>query len=252
MPNMNFGAHPQPPQSFAASTPPIVDGASPGQPPFSNAPIAANPGQPPFSNAPIAANPGQPPFSNAPMSFTGPSGVAPSPRNMLQQLPPQALPGSRMMMAPHDGQMGASSLVGAPHGGQPGAPSPGGQQGMMPMGGPVKSQSSPLPPSQPWQQGPPGGVRMSSPPTMNGSFAPQTQASQPPVRGGAPPMLNGPAQVLPTSRTQGPPPPRIGENYQKPVSMPPTSQHFQVIHPSEGCFKWHCHYLMLKWIWWCN
>ena len=101
---------------------------------------------------------------------------------------------------------------------------PGGQAGMMPTDGLTKSQSSPLPSSQPS----PGGTRMSSPPIMNGLSSRPIHMSQPPVRGGAPPMMNGPAQIPPASRMQGPPPPRVGEVYQKPPSTPPVSQYFQV------------------------
>ena len=189
VPNANFGGGPQSPpsQGYARGPAPQVVGA---------------------------VNPqryGQPPLSNAPMSFTGPPGVASPSRTMFQQSPPQAPVGARMMMSP-GGQMST-----------PPRP-PGGQAGMMPTDGLAKSQSSPLPSSQP----PPGGTRMSSPPTMNGLSSPQSHMSQPPVRGGAPPMMNGPAQIPPTSRMQGPPPPRVGEVYQKPASMPPASQHFQV------------------------
>ena len=190
-PNMNFGRSPQSPPSQG-----YVRGAVPQTGGVVNLQTY-----------------GQLPVSNTPMSFTGPPGVASPPRNMLQQSPPQAPPGARMMVVPPGGQMGAPPL--------------GGQAGIMPQSL-AKSQSSPLPSSQQWQS-PPGGIRMALPPTVNGISSPQTRMSQPPMRVGAPPMPNGPAQVPPTSRMQTPPPPRIGEAYQKPVLMPPVSQHYQVM-----------------------
>ena len=182
MPNANFGGGPQSPPSQGYARGP--------------APRVVG-----------AVNPqryGQPPLSNAPMSFTGPPGVASPPRTMFQQSPPQAPLGARMMMSP-GGQMSATPRP------------PGGQAGMMPTDGLTQSQSSPLPSSQP----PPVGTRMSWPPTMNGLSSPPSLMSQPPVRGGAPPMMNGPAHIPPASRMQGPPPPRVGEVYQKPPSTFP-------------------------------